>query len=207
MKAVPVVFLFCASLGLAAPLVDEPVAELHLASGKILHDAQAKGFAAKTVLVKHRDGAETVKYDQFPAEYQPQLLQKKPQPSTASSTPTPKTPAPSLAPKARAASARTRTPTVSVSSSQIGATFTKVEINNETNGPAEIPCGAVVAESSSGNILQGRHWVSVDGNGAISGTLNNVQVVPGQSTVTYHLVFPPLPAGVTLTRVFLNVKE
>jgi hypothetical protein len=49
----------------------------------VLMDAQAKSFSTKVVMVKHRDGARTVRYEEFPAEYQPALLARRPAPKTA----------------------------------------------------------------------------------------------------------------------------
>ena len=57
-----------AGLSAAAPLIDEPVPELRLDSGKVLKLAQARSYSASTVLVRHVDGAAAVRYEEFPSE-------------------------------------------------------------------------------------------------------------------------------------------
>jgi hypothetical protein len=61
----------------AGPLEDEPLAELRLASGTVLKMASVRSFAEKTVLVKHAEGAATVAYAEFPAEYQELLATRR----------------------------------------------------------------------------------------------------------------------------------
>lgn len=72
-------FMLAAPL-FAAPLIDEPLPTLTLTNGRSLHDAQAKSYASKSVMIRHRDGAETIAYDLFPAALQPSLLAKRPTP-------------------------------------------------------------------------------------------------------------------------------
>lgn len=62
------VSVLAAGACVAAPLTDEPVSELKLGSGKTLKLALARGYSADTVLVKHAQGAVTVKYEEFPKE-------------------------------------------------------------------------------------------------------------------------------------------
>jgi hypothetical protein len=61
----------------AAPLDDEPLAELRLGSGKVLKLAQVRSCSSTAALVKHADGAASVKYTDFPAEYQEFLSAKR----------------------------------------------------------------------------------------------------------------------------------
>lgn len=67
----------------AAPLIDEPVAELRLKSGKVLTNAVAKSYTPTTVFIRHAGGAASVKYEEFPGEYTAALAAKRPAPPTA----------------------------------------------------------------------------------------------------------------------------
>lgn len=60
-----------------APLTDEPLAELRLGNGKVLKVALARSYSSTAVLVKHAEGASSVKYEDFPAEYQEPLAAKR----------------------------------------------------------------------------------------------------------------------------------
>lgn len=207
MKSLPIALLLLSSIGFAAPLINEPVAELHLTSGKVLYDVQAKGFAQKTVLVKHREGAETIPYDQFPAEYKDQLIQKRPQPPKVSDAPTPSTPAPKVAmtptkPASRARVERNVSP-VQIRTSSVGPYFTTVEIGNELDQQVEVTPNAVTAETSSGSTIHGRQWVAGDNDGKITSTLKQRQTIDPHSSVTLRVVFEPTPAGEVISRVFL----
>jgi hypothetical protein len=64
----------------AAPDLTQPIAELKLADGRVLHDVQLKAYNNKGVMVKHADGVAQVNYDQFPEEYREAVLAKKPAP-------------------------------------------------------------------------------------------------------------------------------
>jgi hypothetical protein len=69
---------FAAALPLAAGLLDdEPLPELRLSSGTVLKMASVRGYAAKSALVTHADGAATVAYADFPAEYQELLATRR----------------------------------------------------------------------------------------------------------------------------------
>jgi hypothetical protein len=63
--------------GVAAPLTDEPLPELKLGNGKILKIAVARSYSATSVLVKHADGAASVRYEDFPETYRGPLIAKR----------------------------------------------------------------------------------------------------------------------------------
>ena len=67
-----------AGLCAAAPLIDEPVSELRLDSGKVLKLAQARGYSSNTVLVKHADGAAAVRYEELPSELRASASARRP---------------------------------------------------------------------------------------------------------------------------------
>jgi hypothetical protein len=79
MKKTAALLLILSSAGVAyaAPLTDEPLAELQLGSGKVLKLALARSYSSTAVLVKHADGATSVRYDEFPAEYRESLSAKR----------------------------------------------------------------------------------------------------------------------------------
>ena len=58
--------------GVATPLIDEPISSLTLTNGRVLHDAQVKGYAVSAVMIRHSSGAETVAYNLFPADLYPE---------------------------------------------------------------------------------------------------------------------------------------
>lgn len=72
-------WLLVAGVCYAAPFVDEPVAELRLKSGKVYRQAIAKSFSATSILVRHADGATSVKYDELPDELAAAADAKKPE--------------------------------------------------------------------------------------------------------------------------------
>lgn len=215
MKSAIVFALVCSTVSFAAPLLTEPVAELHLASGKVLHDAQAKGFLARSVLVKHSGGAETVAYEEFPAQYQTQLMAKRPAPSAVSTVPQPARPAPAM--KALPVASAKTTPEVTASvtvvegpssvslvTHRIESAYTTVELHNSANTPAEVRCSSVQAETTTGAVLKGRQWVAAEVPNMISGILGTKQVIAENASASLKVVFDPLPAGATISRVFLT---
>ncbi len=70
MKTTVLIFscLVVCGAGVSAPLIEEPVAELKLGSGKTLKLALARSYSASGVLVSHAGGAAAVKYEEFPEE-------------------------------------------------------------------------------------------------------------------------------------------
>lgn len=216
MKSAIVFALVCSTVSFAAPLLTEPVAELHLASGKVLHDAQAKGFLARSVLVKHSGGAETVAYEEFPAQYQTQLMAKRPAPSAVSTVPQPTRSAPAV--KALPATSAKTTPeaaaapvagvevpsAVSLVTHRIESAYITVELHNSANTPTEVRCSSVQAETTTGAVLKGRQWVAAEIPNMISGMLGTKQVIAENASASLKVVFDPLPAGATISRVFLT---
>lgn len=83
MKSAIVLWLLVAGVSYAAPLIDEPVAELRLKSGKVYRDAIAKSFSQATIFLKHADGGSSVKYEELPDTLAPLALAKRPAPPTA----------------------------------------------------------------------------------------------------------------------------
>ena len=77
----PILFLL-ALIGpggvVAAPLMDDPVPELRLGSGKTLKLALARSFSSNTVLVRHAEGAAAVRYDDLPQEFRQALAPLQP---------------------------------------------------------------------------------------------------------------------------------
>lgn len=64
----------------AAPDLTQPIGELKLADGRVLHDVQLKAYNNKGVMVRHADGMAQVNYEQFPEAYREAVLAKKPSP-------------------------------------------------------------------------------------------------------------------------------
>src|SRR3569623_3016289 len=71
-------FFAAMALASAAPLFDDPVAELHLTNGEVLHNVVAKGFNSTSVLVRYSEGAKTDPYDLFPTDYKSLVLAREP---------------------------------------------------------------------------------------------------------------------------------
>jgi|GEM_PF-3032184 len=220
MKSAFALLLVCGTLSFAAPLINEPVAELRLVSGKVLHDAQAKGFLARSVLVKHREGAETVAYDDFPAPYRDELARRRPAPSaTVAAVSVAPKPAAAAVPAVKAkvespsiAEPKTKnkvsvTPAVSLSTSRIGSSCTAVELHNGADAPTEIHCTAIQATTSTGKVLNGRQWVASEVTDMVSHSLGTKQVIPSHTSTTLYVAFDPLPAGVSITQVSLKSAE
>lgn len=211
MKSAFVLMLVCSTVSFAAPLLTEPLAELHLASGKVLYQAQAKGFLARSVLVKHSGGAETVAYEEFPAEYRTQLTAKRPAPSAAPTVPQPSRPVATSAvkslpvaspkPASQTLTATDVTSTVSLITSRMGTAFATVELHNSANQPAEVHCSAIQAETSTGDLLKGRQWVAAETPNMISSMLGTKQIIAENTSAALNVLFDPLPQGATITQV------
>lgn len=77
--AIALWLLVAAGVAHAAPLIDEPVAELRLTTGKALRDAIAKAYNPNTILIRHADGGTAVPYTELPAELRPAAEAKRPQ--------------------------------------------------------------------------------------------------------------------------------
>jgi len=189
----------------AAPLINEPVKELKLASGVVLYDAQAKSFGEKVVMVKHRDGGQTVPYEQFPEEYRAALLEKKAKPSPVSVrtnvVPAPKTAAPKVT--SRDAEPKRVTGQI-INSYDVRPSYTRVEIYNGSDRPVSVHPSSVVGERSDGKIASGRQWVAVDASDNISMTLDQTQVVGPNDVLTLRVVFERIPQDVSIVKVGLR---
>lgn len=85
--------VFClglAAISSAAPDLTAPIAKLTLPDGRVLEQVELKSYGSKSVMVRHSAGVAQIPYEQFPAEYQAALLEKRPAPGpAATSTPPP----------------------------------------------------------------------------------------------------------------------
>lgn len=207
--------LTAATLSVAAPLIDEPVAELHLVNGDVLHDAQAKSFNRTSVLVKYSEGAKTVSYEQFPAEFRDAILAKKPKPAPESIKTAATTTSASAVSNVSTAPKPKRVPVsrlpeerylgLAIISSAINPIYTTLEIYNDSTEGVDIDPSAVMAVAENGKYLQGMHWVQVT-DGTISGTSKNKQRVEPRSSVTLNVSFRGLPPGVAIKEVVWSQK-
>jgi len=75
MKSAIALFLIVAGISYAAPLIDEPVAELRLKSGKVLTRAVVRSYNLKSVLIRHDDGSTLIEYGELPIEHIPPLME------------------------------------------------------------------------------------------------------------------------------------
>lgn len=204
MKTVLLLLLCGRSLLLGAPLIDESVPELRLVSGKVLHEAQAKGYLSRSVLVRHSEGVETVSYEEFPVEYREQLVLKRPPPDTKvkASKPRPSVVVPRKQP--RDETPLTTRPTLSITTSRVGSTVTTVELYNEADTPAEVRCSTILAETNLGTVLTGRQWVIAEVSDMVSNSLGTKQVIAQHASSTLNVVFDPLPPGAYITQISLK---
>ncbi|HEU5081597.1 MAG TPA: hypothetical protein VFT72_20455 [Opitutaceae bacterium] len=204
-------WLTAATFSVAAPLIDEPIAELHLANGDVLHDAQAKSFNRSSVLVRYSEGAKTVAYEQFPAEFRDALLAKKPKPAPETAKPSvasttskvPAAPKPKRVPVSRLPDERYHD--LVILSSSVHPTYSTLEIYNDGTDTTEIDAGTVMAVADNGKYLQGLRWVQVT-DGAISGTDKNIQRIEPRSSAVLNVCFRGLPAGATIKEVVWSQK-
>ena len=157
--------LVAAGVAHAAPLIDEPVAELRLNSGKVLSQAIAKSYTPTTVFVKHAGGGASVKYEEFPAEYTAALTAKRPAPPTAAELSVREAKAEALknAEREKIAAAKKaidkRTLRGGVRLSRTEATpqrtIFKLWLHNETAEPKRILASELIAETGSGRTHKG----------------------------------------------------
>jgi hypothetical protein len=189
----------------ADPLLDEPVAELTLTTGAKLYDARAKSFGAAVVMVKHRDGAQTVRYEEFPQEFRDALLAKKPQPAASSSAPG----APAAKPKPVAAAAKKPEPKrlhpLMVQTFRVLNDYAAVEVYNDSDQPVSLAPFALVGEVASGETVVGRRFVAVDESGRIVSTLAQRQSIKPRTSVMLHVVFERVPEGTAIARVQFRI--
>jgi len=196
-RAWGVVWLMAAGL-LAAPLLDEPVATLALKDNTVLHDARAKGFLTKVVLVQNQDGVRTVPYELFPEEFQAALALKRqavlaevvwrasfqqipPPPSSTS-------PAGILKTDWRQFCRVTLA----------GGTghVLRLQVENLSDYIVSLYPWQVVARTQAGTSAEGAHWVGLNEEGRVVMTLRSRQQVDARATVTLAVtVSPDLEAG------------
>jgi hypothetical protein len=201
-------FSFFAAMAIAsaAPLFDEPVPELHLTNGQVLHDVVAKAFNENSVLVRYSEGGRTVPYDLFPAEYKSLVLARKP---VFHVNKAPK-PAPEVAkttPKKEKSPASTQPDPDTLNglilksfSAGGGTGYMQTEIYNDNDTIAQVMPFAFQAELDNGKIVGGRHFIETDDQGKIQSTLKGTQAIEPHSTAALKVSFA-IPPGVTVTKV------
>jgi len=192
-----------AAVSLAAPLLDEPVATLTLKDGTVLRDARAKGFLAKVVMVKHRDGARTVAYELFPDEFQAALAARRSAAQAsaqidqaqseaeaqkqAQARATASLAGRSVAPEAGLNQVCRLTLTASKSNVAI------LRIENVSDQTAALVPWQLVGQTHSGELFLGRHWVGLNEEGRVAVTLKRQQLIDAHSTVTLGLLLNAPP--------------
>jgi hypothetical protein len=201
-------FSFFAAMAIAsaAPLFDEPVPELHLTNGQVLHDVVAKAFNENSVLVRYSEGGRTVPYDLFPAEYKSLVLARKPVFHVN------KAPTPAIE-VVKAASKKPKRPiaaepeadtvnglTLKSFSSGGGTGYMQTEILNDNDTPAKLVPYLFQAELDNGETVSGGHFIETDDAGNIHRTLRGMQQIGAHATTTLKVSFP-IPTGVTVTKV------
>jgi hypothetical protein len=203
-------FLAAMAVASAAPLFDEPIPELHLTNGEVLHQVVAKGFNSTSVLVRYSDGAKTVPYDLFPPEYKSLVLARKPVPHV--SAPAKTTSADSkVEVKTAEKKKKAERPDRLVGDRQNGLTLTSftagagtgymnVEIYNDNTDSVELSPNSFQAELDNGKTVQGRHWIDTDEEGNINNTLAASQELPARSTTALKVSFT-VPPGVSVQKV------
>ena len=206
-KRLLVSFSFFAALALAhaAPLFDQPVPELHLTNGEVLHDAVAKSFNSTSVMVRYADGGRTVPYDLFPDEFKSLVLARKPIAHVSSSKTVAVTPKADV--KKKTEDSASKLPgetfnglTLTSFSAGPGSGYMQTEIYNDSAEKVQLAAGALQAELDNGKIVNGRHWIEVNDDGKIQNTLAATQDLPPRSATVLKASFP-IPPGVTVTKV------
>ncbi len=216
----PFSFLAAMALANAAPLFDEPLPELHLTNGEVLHNVVAKGFNSTSVLVRFSEGAKTVNYDLFPAEYKTLVLARKPAPHvsvTPKSTVMTEAKSDSKAEIKTVEKKKKELPDRLVGDRQNGLTLTsfsagsgtgymQTEIYNENGEASHIEPASLQAQLDNGKTVAGRHWIETDEEGNIHGTLAASQEIPARGTSTLKISFP-IPPGVSVEKVTWTPAE
>lgn len=103
MKSLALLFLFAVAALAADPNLNKPIAELKLRDGRTLKNVQLISYAASAVMAKWEGGRGTLRYEDFPDEYQTALTAERPKasayvapppkPKQAAATPAAPTPA------------------------------------------------------------------------------------------------------------------
>lgn len=81
MKTLALLLLFAAAV-FAAPNLNKPIAELKLNNGRVLKNVEIISYASSAVMAKWEGGRGTLRYEDFPDEYQTALATERPKPST-----------------------------------------------------------------------------------------------------------------------------
>lgn len=188
MKPLIPLWLLLAGFCHAAPLIDEPVAELRLKSGKVYAQAQAKSFSPSTVFVKHADGVASVKYEDFPADYETALASKRPAPPTPDQI---------AAQERRREDAIAREaarlkpvqligPAMPLNESNLGlvvvriipsTSYAEVEVHNFSERPYELGAQSLIAILASGQKVVGRSWIGINSEGRMTAILDRAQKI------------------------------
>jgi len=205
-KKLLVSFSFFAALALAhaAPLFDQPIPELHLTNGVVLHNAVAKSFNSVSVLVRSNEGGRTVAYDLFPDEFKSLVLARKPAARVnATAKPTPV--AIKIEPKKKTEPEPSTKPTGDTANGLIltsvtsGSGFMQAEIYNDNGQPSTLSPSALQATLDSGSTVTGSSWVEKDEDGKAQNNPGTLELPPASSTtVKVHF---PVPRGSSITKV------
>jgi hypothetical protein len=206
MKSAIALWLLVAGVSYAAPLIDEPVAELRLKSGKVLTNAVAKSYSPTAVFVKHADGGTSVKYEEFPAEYTASITAKRPSPPTAEELAAQeKRRQEALAREA----ARPKTkpvqrtgPSMPLNKAELGLAVSSiqghvatVEIHNFGKAEYVLEAYSIIATTSDGRKLPGRGWVGLSADGRITAILRDRQRISVREPLHISVQFEPITSG------------
>ena len=186
-------FLAALAATTAAPLFDEPLPELHLTNGEVLHNVVAKGFNSTSVLVRYSEGAKTVPYDLFPTDYKSLVLARKPVSHASAlvkvASATPKVEVKTDAKGDTKADAKTTDKkkkadrpdrlfgdrqnglTLTNFSAGSGNGYMNVEIYNDNTDSVSLSPNSFLAEFDNGKTVQVRHLFGTDEEGYINSTL------------------------------------
>lgn len=205
-KILLVSFSFFAALAFAhaAPLFDQPVAELHLTNGEVLHNAVAKSFNSVSVLVRYSEGGRTVPYDLFPEEFKSLVLARKPA-AHVKDAPKPTPVAIKIDPKKKTDPEPSSKPTGDTANGLIltsvtnGSGFMQAEIYNDNGQPTTLSPSALQATLENGSTVTGTNWVERAETGKPENNPGTVELPPASST-TIKVHFP-VPHGSSVAKV------
>ena len=189
---------------LGAPLLDEPVANLALKDGTVLREAQAKGFLAKVVLVRHEGGVRTVPYQLFPDEFQAALAAKRqavlasapidrPRREAEAQKPTPARsalPAAVAAPSTASEAASNQECRVTLTRSEGNVVLLKIE--NVSDHVVTLLPSQFVARTRAGEEFSGASWVGIHKMHQLAaGWASHRQIAPGATVVLALVLTAP----------------
>jgi hypothetical protein len=210
--AIALWLLVAAGVAHAAPLIDEPVAELRLKSGKVLTQAIAKSYTPTSVFIRHASGAASVKYEELPDDLATALSARRPAPPTAEELAAQE--ARRQAALAREAAAlkaappaAKRGPSMPLNQANLGfslvrirGAFADVEIHNFGESSYWLEPYSLTATTSLGRKILGAGWVGLDSTGRVSVTMAAAQAMMPGTPRTMTVRFE-LPSDATIVNV------